>query len=138
LGYTIQIQRKIYEPLITSLLPIIIILFITFAVLLLLSHFVKSRDNITVLLALLSSLFFANILSYQILQEAILTPDITYFKSFYIITYAIIFTIAINCLLYAYQPRAHFIIYKNNLLIRLLYWPAVLCIFFLVTLVFFY
>lgn len=138
LGYTIQIQRKIYEPLITSLLPIIIILFITFAVLLLLSHFVKSRDTITVLLALLSSLFFANILSYQILQEAILTPDITYFKSFYIITYAIIFIIAINCLLYVYQPRAHFIIYKNNLLIRLLYWPAVLGIFFLVTLLFFY
>ncbi len=136
LSYTIQIQRKFLEPLITGLLPMLIIFFIVFASLIILSRLMNVRSSINGLLALLSSLFFANLVSYQTLQRAINTPNITYFKAFYMITYAIIFMAALNCLLYAYRPNS-FVQYENNLIPRLLYWPLVTTIFFAITLCFF-
>ena len=93
--------------------------------------------DIRLIMALLSSLFFANVLSYQNLQQTILTPDITYLKSFYIIAYAIIFLVAINIMLYVYRAN-EVVIYEKNLIARLLYWPLVLTVFFIVTLIFFY
>ncbi len=137
LGYTIQIQRKFMEPLLTGLIPIIIILFIAFSCLLLLSNVTQNKNNIRLILALLSSLFFANVLSYKTLQEEILTHDITYLKSFYIITYIIIFLVAVNAVLYTYQ-YGKIIAYRKNLIARLLYWPITLTIFFVTTLLFFY
>ncbi|MCL5875454.1 MAG: hypothetical protein M1114_03210 [Candidatus Dependentiae bacterium] len=136
LSYTIQIQRNFFEPLITSLLPILIILFIVFASLIILSRLINVHSSINGLLALLSSLFFANLVSYQTLQRAISTPNITYFKAFYMITYAIIFMAALNCLLYAYRPN-FFVNYEKNFLPRLLYWPLATTIFFAITLYFF-
>lgn len=136
LSYIIQIQRNFVEPLIITLLPIIIILFIIFASLLVLSKVARPKDTINGILALLSSLFFANLLSYQTLQRAMMSPSITYFKAFYIMMYVIIFVAAINCLLYAYKPN-FFIHYDNNFVPRLLYWPMVMTIFFVITLIFF-
>ncbi len=135
LGYVIRVQRNFFEPLFSGLIPIIIILFITFACLLLLPN--QKGADIRLILALLSSLFFANVLSYQNLQTMILTPDITYLKSFYIIAYVVIFLVAVNIILYVYRAN-EVIIYKSNLLARLLYWPVVLSIFFIATLIFFY
>lgn len=137
LAYTIHMQRQFMEPLLTGLIPIIIILFITFACLLLLSNTAHNYNNIRLILALLSSLFFASILAYEMLQEVILTPNITYLKSFYIITHIIIFLIAANTILYMYQ-YSKIISYGNNLIVRLLYWPITLTIFFATTLLFFY
>ncbi len=136
LTYIIQIQRNFTEPLVTGLLPILIILFIIFASLLILSKVTSPKDTINGILALLSSLFFANLISYQTLQNTILSPSITYFKLFYIITYVIIFVATTNCLLYVYKPNS-FLHYDKNFISRLLYWPVVMTIFFVITLIFF-
>ena len=136
LSYVIQIQRNFVESLIITLLPIIIILFIIFAGLLVLSKVANPKETVNGILALLSSLFFANLLSYQTLQRAMMSPSITYFKTFYIAMYVIIFIAATNCLFYAYKPN-FFISYNNNFFPRLLYWPMVMAIFFVITLIFF-
>jgi len=136
LTYVIQIQRNFAEPLVTGLLPIIIILFIIFASLLILSKVPNPKDTINGILALLSSLFFANLVSYQTLQNAIMSPNMIYFKLFYIIMYVIIFAATTNCLLYVYRPNS-FLNYDNNFIARLLYWPIVMIIFFVITLIFF-
>lgn len=136
LHYVIEVHRNILNPLISTLLPILIVLFILFCVLLILGN-ESSRASLPSIVGLLSGLFFATLISDQTFDRTINAPYITYFKSFYYIIYCLIFLVSVNCFLYLFR-HIRWIQYEHNFIARLLFWPVASTIFFGVTLIFFY
>lgn len=138
LSFNIEIQRDFFTPLVTTLLPIIIILFTVFGSIIIFPHVQNKKAGVQSILSLLAGMFFSNIVAHQTFERAVNTSAITYFACFYYIVYAIIFLVSINCMLFAYFENIRFIHYKNNLLPKLFYWPVTMLTFFVVTLYFFY
>lgn len=137
LRYVIELQRNAFNPLISTLLPILIILFILFAVLLILGRVENKKGALTSVVGMLSGLFFATVVADQTFDRTLNAPGIVYFKTFYYIVYAVIFLVAINCLLYLLDNNK-VITYEHNIIARILFWPIVSTFFFIVTMIFFY
>lgn len=136
LRFVVEVHRNIINPLISTLLPILIILFILFSVLLVVAT-IDTHTSLPSIVALLSGLFFATLVSDQTFDKTINAPSITYFKSFYYIAYVLIFLVSVNCFLYLFR-HIRILQYDKNLCARLLFWPCVSTIFYLVTIYFFY
>jgi hypothetical protein len=138
LCFNIAVQRDFVYPFMRSVLPITIILLVAFSILLIIGLSEKSSKLAPTVLSLCSGLLFATILSHQTFQRTIESSRLTYFEYFYFIVYAIILLITINGLLYSLNRGGFLINYSNNLPARLIYWPFVLTVFLVITLIFFY
>lgn len=137
LMFGIEIHRHLINPLISTLLPIITILLILFFILLILARLRNRGIALTSVMGLLSGLFFAAIIAEQTFDRTIETSSITYFKTFYYLTYIAIFIVAIDCLMFLLDHNK-LIKYGNNFYARLLFWPIISSMFFIVTFIFFY
>ncbi|MBY0109757.1 MAG: hypothetical protein K2X90_01450 [Candidatus Babeliaceae bacterium] len=137
LSYTIEVQRSIADPLISTLAPLFIILFIVFCMLLIQPK-IDIRKSANSILGLFASVFFATVVSHQTFDQTIITGELVYFKCFYYLTYFIILITAINFLLLIYFKNISILEYRKNLIMRLLYWPLTTLILFIITIIYFY
>lgn len=137
LSYTIEIQRNFFTPLATTLLPIVIILFLVFSAIIIFPSLKEPRSSINTIISLLSGMFFSTIVAQQTFDRTLNTSAITYFACFYYLVYIVIFLAAINCLFFAYRED-YILQWRNNVLARMLYWPTIMLTFFIITLYFFY
>lgn len=138
LNYGIRIRRHFVYPLTASALPIIIILFVVFSILLFTGLTIHRSSLATEIIKLTSSIFFATAIAHQTFQRSLQSPVITYFEYFYFLIYGIILFTAINGMLYAYERGGTIINSHNNLIARLIYWPVTLLLCLGLTLWFFY
>lgn len=138
LNYGIRIRRQFVYPLTASALPVIIILFVVFSILLLTGLGTHHANLATEIVKLTSGILFTTAVAHQTFQRTLQSPAITYFEYFYFLLYAVILFVAINGMLYAYERGGRFINTENNLIPRLLYWPITLSLCLVLTLWFFY
>lgn len=138
LNYGIRIRRQFVYPLTASALPVIIILFVVFSILLLTGLGSHHTGLATEIVKLTSGILFTTAVAHQTFQRNLQSPVITYFEYFYFLLYAVILLVAINGMLYAYERGGVFINVENNLIPRLLYWPLTLSLCLCLTLWFFY
>ncbi len=138
LNYGIRIRRQFVYPLTASALPVVIILFVVFSILLLTGLNAHHTSLATEIVKLTSGILFTTAVAHQTFQRTLQSPAITYFEYFYFLLYAVILLIAINGMLYAYDRGGRFINTENNLIPRLLYWPLTLSLCLGLTLWFFY
>lgn len=138
LSFAISIRRLFVYPLTASALPVTIILFVVFSIVLFTGLTTKRETLATEIIKLTSSIFFGAAIAHQTFQRSLQSAVITYFEYFYFLIYAIILITAINGMLYAYERGGSFINFHHNLLPRLLYWPITLFLCLLLTLSFFY
>jgi hypothetical protein len=134
----IRIRRQFVYPLTASALPVIIILFVVFSIVLLTGLATHQASLATEIIKLTSSIFFATAVAHQTFQRSLQSPVITYFEYFYFIIYGIILFTVINGLLYAYNRGGMLIMWHNNFIPRLAYWPITLLLSLGLTLWFFY
>ncbi len=134
----IRIRRQFVYPLTASALPVTIILFVVFSILLFTGLTEHHTSLATEIIKLTSSIFFAAAVAHQTFQRSLQSSVITYFEYFYFLIYAIILLVAINGMLYAYNRGGRLINGHRNLIPRLLYWPVTLLLCLLLTLWFFY
>jgi len=85
-------------------------------------------------LAYCAALFFVLIVSHISLREKLAATGIIYLEYFYFILYFAILTVSINSILLASNTKYKFICYKDNLIIKLLYWPVILVLLLGITL----
>lgn len=138
LYFNIHIRRHFFDPFIINFLPIIIILFIVFSILLITGIKANQKGLATLIIRLSSGIFFAAAVAHQTFQRTVHAEEITYFEYFFFMLYTIILLTTINGMLYGSQKGGKFILYKENLLPRLLFWPSVVSLILIITLVFFY
>jgi uncharacterized membrane protein YphA (DoxX/SURF4 family) len=135
LCFNIAVHRNFVYPFMRSFLPIVIILLVAFAILLIIGLSEKNTKLAQMILSLCSGLLFATLLAHQTFQRSVESSRLTYFEYFYFIVYGIILLITINGLLYSLNRGRFFI---NYLIVRIMYWPFVLSILLIITLIFFY
>lgn len=140
--YTIMISREFLNPLISDFLPIIVILGLLFSIFAITSQDEKVSNKFSISLSgtlgTSSALFFAVVLSHASLRERIPSENILYMEYLYIVAYIGIVFMVIDAFAVYHKKQWKFITYKDNLLPKLIYWPAILFIMLLCTINAFY
>lgn len=132
LHFTIVLQRDFIGPFISRIGPLFVVVILLFAMLL-----IANEEKASEVLAACAGFVFIVILDQIAVREQIVTKGILYFEYFYFVIYLYIFLVAVNAILLLSQPNAPFIEYKDNLISKLLYWPTLLKVLLIITIVVF-
>jgi len=133
-SFNIIIKRRILQPLLSIILPLIIILFLVFILLL-----VADRLNIVTLFSANSALILSIIFSHVAIREKLPISGFFYLEYFYLVSYLLIVLVSLS-IFYTFKSglKIPFLQYKDNLISKLLYWPIALLIILLLTIQVFY
>lgn len=140
LVYNMLIKRKIINPVISNILPIFVIAILIFLLLFTITKKdgeLKEGNALSVIQAS-GGFFFVLLLSHIQLRRSLLTPDLSYLESFYFVMYGVIAFVSAGILLYVKTDSYKWLEYKNNLIVKLLYWPILLFIIYLISVIMFY
>lgn len=142
LYYNAGLKRDFLSSVISNLIPLIVVSILLFAVLMIST---KSDEKIrlygfssSTVLAYCAALFFVLIVSHLSLREKLAATGIIYLECFYFVLYFIILGVSINSILLASNTECRLIHYRDNLIVKLLYWPVILASLLVITLVNFY
>lgn len=133
LNFEISIKRMFINAFISNLTPLIISLLILFSML-----FLPLSINISTILSISVSVFFVVVLSHLSIRENLKINEMFYLEYFFFIVYLIIMLIPINAFRNLLHVHSDFFEYKNGLFPKILFWPTVLIIFYIVTALVFY
>jgi len=136
LAFNVILNRKILEPLFSSVLPIAVSSFMVFSLLLVVNP--GTRGNIVQMLAAFSGLFFILILSELDLRRRMSSSAILYIEYFYFVVYAAILSQAFISLTNLYTGHFPWLEQREHIIPKLLYWPVILTAMVVVTFVVFY
>lgn len=136
IAFNLIIKRNLIGPLITYLLPILMILSLAYFTLLM---WTKERKMLMLwgfsfssVLARSSSLFFILILSHISLREALEAKGIIFLEFYYLASYSLLICVTISSMLYLSNNQNYIINHQNGLILKLIYWPYFL-LFCLIT-----
>ncbi len=142
LYYNVGLKRDFISSIISSLIPLIVVSFLLFAVLMIST---KNDKNISfygfssaIVLSYCAALFFVLIVSHISLRDKLAATGVIYLEYFYFVLYFVLLCVSINSILLASCIENKFVDYKDNLIFKLLYWPIVLGMLLVITLINFY
>jgi len=141
LYFNIDIKRDFKSPFVSDMLPIMVVAALLFVVLAITTKEERKNQfgfNSSGVLAYCASLFFVLIISHASLRNKIPTDSIIYLEYFYLIMYVAILAVSLNSIAFASHMDIPFIDTKDNLYVRLVYWPVIMGVLLLITLLNFY
>lgn len=140
LNFNLIAKRIWLSPFIANIIPIIIVAFIMFIVLYVSSNEEKERSGLTTMNVIQSSAGFLFILLLAHVNERnrIMTPEIAYIELFYFSMYVFITLQSVALAMLFQGVNWKIFTYGDNLILKLLFWPALLSIWLVVTLMRFY
>ncbi len=140
LEFDVLVKRNILNPVITNILPILVI-----AVLIFLFPFtIQKKKGELVEGSALSIIqasggfFFILVLAHIQLRKNIMAPEILYLETFYIIMYIIIAVIATLILMIVKTNKYQLLERDNNFAIKVAYWPFLLLLTLISSYIFLY
>lgn len=136
LAFNVSINRRILEPLFSSVLPIAVSSFMVFTLLLVVNP--GTRGNTVQMLAAYSGLFFILILSELDLRRRMSSSAILYIEYFYFVVYFAILSQALITLTNVYTGCLPWLEQREHIIPKLLYWPVILTLMFVITFMVFY
>ncbi len=138
--FSIVEKRVFLSPFIANIIPVLIVAFIMFIVLYISSTRGNERSGLTTMNIVQSSagLLFILVLAHVNERNRIETPDIAYIEWFYFSMYVFI-TLQLLALAMMIEGRQWRIFtYRDNLALKLAFWPLILTTWLAITLVRFY
>jgi len=142
LHFNIVVKRNFENAFIVYLLPLLLVAALLFASMLTISSKPDLTDKFgfstSGFIAACSALFFVVLLAHIQLREQFAGTSIVYIEYFYILMYAILVLSTINTFLFTIHADrwSNFIIYEDNLMAKVSFWPVLLLGMILVTLPF--
>ena len=137
LYFNIGMRRDFIDAFIANMIPIAVVSVLLFAVLLMAGSPVDREDRFGFstanVLAFNAALFFVVIVSHVGLRDSLSAQGVVYIESFYFILYGAILAVSANSILVAARLDNNLLLYRDNLIARLLYWPIMLGITLIVT-----
>ena len=140
LHYNFVVKRKFENAFIVYLLPLFLVATLLFAGLLT----VSADDELSRRLGFdtasfidgCSVLFFVVMLAHIQLREQFAGSSIVYIEYFYILMYVLLVLATANTYLFSIRPKrgCNFILYQDNILVKVGYWPIVLSCMIFITL----
>jgi len=140
LHYNFVVKRKFENAFIVYLLPLFLVATLLFAALLTVSAKAELADRLgfsaSGFIAASSALFFVVMLAHIQLREQFAGSGIVYIEYFYILMYLLLVVATASTYLFSVQPKRGWglILYDDNLLVKVAYWPVVLGSLILITL----
>lgn len=142
LYFNIALKRDFINPFVSNMIPLIIVAFMTFAVLIITtkheSKLALHGFNTAAILTYCAALFFVIILSHIDLRGKLATREIIYLEYFYTMMYLALLWVSLNTILFAGNFNLRLIQYHDNLIPQLLYWPVIQGILLVITVISFY
>ncbi|NEQ72471.1 MAG: hypothetical protein F6K23_04915 [Okeania sp. SIO2C9] len=132
LQYTFILQRSFLGLFISKLGPMIVVLTLLFAVLL-----VCDKEQTMEVLGASAGFVFIVILDQVTVRQQIITKGIVYLEFFYFVVYLYIFLVTLNFILWSLRPNIPIFKYKDNFIFKALYWPSMMKILLLITILVF-
>jgi hypothetical protein len=136
LAFDLVINRRIIEPMFSNLLPLIVSGFMVFALLLIVKE--ATRGNVVQTVSAFSGLFFVIILSQIDLRRRVTGASILYIEYFYFVMYGSIVFAALTTLTNGWPGIFPAIERHEHFYPKLLFWPVILAVIAVITLVIFY
>lgn len=136
-----MIAKRIWlSPFIANIIPILIVALIMFIVLYISSNREEGRSGLTTMNVIQSSAGFLFILVLAHVNERnrIETPEIAYLELFYFSMYVFISLEALALAMLLRGTNWRIFTYRDNLVLKLLFWPTLVSIWLVVTLMRFY
>lgn len=140
LHYNFVVKRKFENAFIVYLLPLLLVATLLFAALLTVSAIEELSDrlgfNESGFIAGCSALFFVVMLAHIQLRERFAGSGIVYIEYFYILMYLMLVLATVNTYLFSIRPKrcCDFILYQDNIIAKVVYWPIVLTSMVIITL----
>jgi len=141
LHFNIILKRQFINAFVSNIIPILIVaLMVYFVVFSSAKKEYIQRSGISSLGVVESSaaFFFVLILAHIDLRKTVSTPVITYMEYFYFIMYLVLALVVFNIVLFTRKDNFLFFDYRDNLIVKLAYWPIFLSMCFVITLLKFY
>lgn len=133
LYYEIGVKRVFVDAFISNLTPLIIVSIVLFAVVLLSKHVEVGR-----LMSICVAVFFVVVFSHLDIRKNISAGEIFYLEYFFFVIYFIIILVPMDAFRIALGMHSRFFEYQNGLLAKAIYWPSILGVFFVITVLKFY
>ena len=132
LTHSTLVKRQLFEPLISNFLPIFVIAFIVFIIILRLKTL-----GIEGIIGTTVGLFFSLLLSHYKLRDDLEVHTVVYMEYYYFLLYIILISFLIDKYFHLSQKNYLLVDYKNNLFAKVIYWPFLLSVMIIMTIVYF-
>ena len=138
LQYNIKIRRVLLSSFVTYLIPIFVTLIMIFILIKATQKPVDLNNSEGGgIVQGMAAFFFVLVFSHIDLRKDILTGDLIYMEYFYFVSYAMIILATHN--LITYTRRTHKLFdYRDNIIVKAIFWPTFLFLVLLITLFKFY
>ncbi len=136
LAFDVVINRRIIEPMFSNLLPLTVSAFMVFSLLLIVKE--STRGNVVQTLSAFSGLFFVIILSQLDLRRRVSGASILYIEYYYFVMYGAIVVAALTTLTNGWPGLFPSIERREHFFPKVLFWPVILGVLAVITLVIFY
>ncbi|MCP4215843.1 MAG: hypothetical protein GY765_14415 [bacterium] len=137
LYFTIMVTRNFVDPFIGYLMPAIVVAGIIFSLFLIITGDTERTEkfayNLSFILGASTGLFFSVLVAHSQLRNSLQLSEIVYLEYFYIVLYVMIILLSVNSFLFSLGKEIKFLEYRDNLIPKLLYWPFVLTVLFIIT-----
>jgi hypothetical protein len=133
LVYEIGLKRIFVDAFISNLTPLIVVAIVLFSLLLL-----PDSVGIKEILGFSVSLFFVVVFAHLSIRRNIASGQVFYLEYFFLVTYFALLAVPINAFRRSLQVPFPMLEYRGGLVMKVLYWPVTLGIFFLITVLKFY
>ena len=142
LYFNIEIEPNAISVFMSDAIPLIVIVLLLFAVLMITT--VKEKKvgifgfGSLPVLAFCGSLFFVLMISHISLRENLSLNEFIYFEFFYFELYFAILALSVNSILLASSYNSKIVKYRDNLIVKVSYWPVISFLIFMITFFTFY
>lgn len=138
LSLYVAIERNLVDAIISNLVPLFVAALMLFAMLI-----IDTRDqtkakrfgfSTSTVLSTSAALLFVMLLAHVQIRSQIASQQIMYLEYFYFTSYLAIVGVSLNAFLLAASFCPRVIAYRDNLIPKLLFWPALWGVLFVITL----
>ena len=141
LYFNVKIRRNFRNPFIINLIPLLVIAILLFAQLMTITGDENRKDklgfNTSGTIATCSALFFVVMLAHIQIRSQFAGSGLVYLEYFYLIMYIVILLVSVNAYIFSLGEIKHFnfVYYHDNFISKVAFWPVVLWMMALITLV---
>ena len=126
--FEIVVRRNLIDALVSDLIPLAVIAVLLFIVLLVSG---PNKDNYVIVI---TSIFFATIFAQIRFRSKIPQAEIVYLESLYFILYIFMLVLLFICFLAQKDIKIKYFTTRNEMMLKLIYWPLLLSVFVVISL----
>ena len=140
LYFNVHIQREFLNPFVARVIPVVLIAILMFLIVLISTKSSRIAEwlgfTASDVVIGLSALFFVVGINHSELRQYLPSSNIMYFEYFYFVIYFMLLYVAVSAIFIAKSDRA--LDKEENYLTKIMYWPALSWVLFLLTFGVFY